>query len=131
MYLACLYINQYVPVSPAVKLGVSLPQAIFDAIYLVWIWSALRRTLTYLKQKKQSYKYEILKKFAITLLTGTIVSVVLTLIWVFICMMGERDALWEIEWMFETCWLIILSVVLVVIAFVMRPGERSKMLVSI
>jgi len=87
--------------------------------------------LTYLKQKKQSYKYEILKKFAITLLTGTIVSVILTLIWVIICMMGERDALWEIEWMFESCWLIILTVVLVVIAFVMRPAERTKMLVSI
>lgn len=52
MYLATLYINQFVPVSPVVKLSVSVPQSIFDSIFIVWIGSALRRTLTYLKQKR-------------------------------------------------------------------------------
>lgn len=52
MYLGILYINQYIPISAAVKLGVSVPQAIFDSVFILWITSALHRTLTYLNQKR-------------------------------------------------------------------------------
>jgi len=71
-----------------------------------------------------------MKKFASTLLTGTLISLLLTLVWVCLCMMGERDTLWNVEWLFEISWFFILTVMLIVIAFVLRPGERSKMLVA-
>lgn len=71
-----------------------------------------------------------MKKFATTLLTGTALSLVLTFAWVCLCMMGERDTLWNVEWLFEISWFFILTVMVIVVAFVLRPGERSKMLVA-
>jgi len=94
----------------------------------MWIVGALRRTLAYLLQKGQSYKYGIIMKFAVTFVAGIVISLLLTVLWVGYLIFGERDDLWTIEWFFEICWMVTLSLMLFIIAIIMRPNTNSKIL---
>ena len=53
---ASFYINQHKPLSQSVKVMMALPGSVIQIVFLVWIVSALLRTLTYLKVKRQEYK---------------------------------------------------------------------------
>jgi len=55
------YINQYQLLSYSVKAMMVMPQSIIQVVFLVWIVSAMFRTLTYLKMKRQDYKLWIMK----------------------------------------------------------------------
>jgi len=49
---ASFYINQHKPLSQSVKVMMVLPQLVLEIVYLVWIITALLRTLSYLRQKR-------------------------------------------------------------------------------
>ena len=44
-----------------------------QVVFLVWIVSALLRTLTYLKVKRQEYKLSVMKRFALIFSIGVVI----------------------------------------------------------
>lgn len=54
-----------------------LPQIILEVVFLVWIISALKRTLTYLKIKKQEFKLAVMKKFALIFTIGVSIYILI------------------------------------------------------
>ena len=44
-----------------------------QVVFLVWIVSALLRTLTYLKVKRQEYKLSVMKRFALIFSIGVLI----------------------------------------------------------
>lgn len=74
---AVFYINQYKPLSQSVKFMMVLPQITLELLMLVWIISALRRTLSYLKMKRQDYKLSIMKRFAMIFSIGVSIYILI------------------------------------------------------
>ena len=64
-YNGIAYINHSSPVSGPVAMIVSLPLSILNTFFGFWIYSAFRRTLHYLSQKEQTYKFNIISKLFI------------------------------------------------------------------
>ena len=54
-----------------------LPQITLELLMLVWIISALRRTLSYLKMKRQDYKLSIMKRFALIFSIGVTIYILI------------------------------------------------------
>ena len=54
-----------------------LPQITLELLMLVWIISALRRTLSYLKMKRQDYKLSVMKRFALIFTIGVTIYVLI------------------------------------------------------
>ena len=48
---ACYYINQHKPLSATLKVMLTSPEIFIDILFLIWISSALLRTLSYLRLK--------------------------------------------------------------------------------
>ena len=44
-----------------------------QVVFLVWIVSALLRTLTYLKVKRQEYKLSVMKRFTLIFSIGVVI----------------------------------------------------------
>ena len=52
-----------------------LPQFILELVFVYLTFKALLRTLSYLKVKRQEYKLNVMKKFAVIFTLGAIVYV--------------------------------------------------------
>ena len=63
--------------SQSVKVMMVLPQITLELLMLVWIISALRRTLSYLKMKRQDYKLSIMKRFALIFSIGVTIYILI------------------------------------------------------
>lgn len=83
-YNGIQYINHYSPVSGAVALIVSFPLSILNCFFGFWIYSAFRRTLHYLVQKEQSYKYNLISKLFVSICVCLICSFFLFLAEIFV-----------------------------------------------
>ena len=54
-----------------------VPQGLLEVVFLVWIISALIRTLSYLKMKRQAYKLAVMKLFSIIFTIGVSVYILI------------------------------------------------------
>ena len=54
-----------------------VPQGLLEVVFLVWTISALIRTLSYLKMKRQEYKLAVMKLFSIIFTIGVSVYVLI------------------------------------------------------
>lgn len=76
-YNGIMYINHSSPVSGPVAMIVSLPLSILNTFFGFWIYSAFRRTLHYLSQKEQTYKFNIISKLFVCICICLFASFVL------------------------------------------------------
>lgn len=70
---AAFYINQHKPLSKGMKVMMALPQFVLQIVFLMWIVSALLRTLTYLKVKRQEFKLSVMKQFTLVFSIGVVI----------------------------------------------------------
>ena len=74
-----------------------LPQIILEVIYLFWIISALIRTLSYLKIKKQEFKLAVMKKFALIFTIGVTIYILIRTSKVMVETFNEDSDSWQNE----------------------------------
>jgi hypothetical protein len=67
-------------------------------------------------------------KFTIILAVAYTISVIAVIVELIIKFSGERDELWEYEWILESSWYTIFSLFIVAVMILMRPNSRSKLL---
>merc|ERR1719458_2376531 len=91
---ASFYINQHKALSQSVKVAMALPQFIMQIIFLIWIVSALIRTLTYLKVKRQEFKLAVMKRFMIVFTIGVAIYAVIRVAKIFFEVFNHDEEAW-------------------------------------
>lgn len=108
-----------------------LPQITLELLMLVWIISALRRTLSYLKMKRQEYKLSVMKRFAMIFTIGVTIYILIRIAkMLFEVSQQEVDA-WKHEHKFQIAWFLTFSATLIGSAWVFRPTDGSKTLAEV
>ena len=64
---------------------------------LIWILSALKRTLSYLKFKRQEYKLSVMKRFALIFSIGVTIYILIRLSKVLFEISSEESDAWQHE----------------------------------
>lgn len=100
-----------------------LPVAVLDAIFIMWIFTSLSRTLEKLLVRKLTAKLELYRKFTNTLA----VVVVLSIAWIgyevfFRYTYGEH---WQNEWIIMAFWNVISFVLLCVVCLLWAPSKNA------
>lgn len=98
---------------------------------LVWIISALRRTLSYLKVKRQDYKLAVMKRYALIFSIGVTTYILIRLSKVFFEISTKESDAWQHEHKFQIAWFLTFTATLFASAWVFRPTEGSKMLAEV
>ena len=62
----------------------ALPYFCVEIVFLVWIISALLRTLSYLRVKRQDYKLQVMKRFALVFTIGASIYVIIRISKIFV-----------------------------------------------
>ena len=73
-----------------------MPQFLLEVVFLVWIISALIRTLSYLKQKRQDFKLAVMKRFGLVFTIGVSLYTVIRIWKIFYELFNDTDA-WQNE----------------------------------
>ena len=74
-----------------------LPQFILEILFLVWIISALLRTLSYLKVKRQEYKLMVMKSFSLIFTIGVSIYVIIRISKVLFELLNHDADAWQNE----------------------------------
>ena len=128
-YNGIIYINHNSPVSGPVALIVSFPLSILNTFFGFWIYSAFRRTLHYLLQKEQTYKFNIISKLFVCVCICLFASLVLFVMEIIVLITYQRDTDWMILWAWESSWFWIFTLFVLSIIIILKPDEKSAMLV--
>ena len=75
----------------------SLPYFGLEIVFLTWIISALLRTLSYLRIKRQDYKLQVMKRFALVFTIGASVYVIIRISKVFVEIFDQDADAWQNE----------------------------------
>jgi len=110
-----------------VTILVSLPLAICNTIIFFWILMAFRRTLLYLRQKKQDYKHDVM----VRIFESFIFCLALTILIYSLEIGGRRndanlDKRWKINCMQEKSYFFVFTLFTVCMMCVLRPTECSR-----
>lgn len=107
------------------KLLLVLPVAVLDAIFIMWIFTSLSRTLEKLLARKLTAKLELYRKFTNTLA----VMVVMSIAWIGYELFfkasyayGER---WQYEWIILAFWNAISFILLCVVCLLWAPSRNA------
>lgn len=75
----------------------ALPQSVIQVVFLVWIVSALLRTLTYLKVKRQEYKLSVMKRFTLIFSIGVVIYTIIRISKIFFEIFNQDSDAWQNE----------------------------------
>ena len=119
--------RQTLRISVGVKLMMNFPLYVLDLLFALWIAMALRRTLSYLHAKNQTYKLRIMKTYAIVLAMGVAVILLTEIIRSMDFIMSSKPS----HWRFTAIEFSIVTLILSVSAWVFRPQPGSKNLAEV
>ncbi|KAE8669894.1 Detected protein of confused Function [Hibiscus syriacus] len=101
-----------------------LPVSLLDACFIVWIFSALSRTLEELQIRRSMAKFALYRRFANTLA----ISVLLSIAWVgyelYFNAADPLSELWQRAWIIPAFWNLLAFVLLVVICSLWAPSNN-------
>lgn len=129
-YNGIMYINHSSPVSGPVAMIVSFPLSILNTFFGFWIYSAFKRTLHYLGQKEQTYKFNIISKLFVCTCICLLASFMLVILDIIAALTYSRDTDWTIMWAWESSWFWIFTLFVMSIIVILKPDEKSAMLVE-
>jgi len=119
--VASFYINQHKALSRSIKVMMALPQFLIEVVFLIWIVSALLRTLSYLKVKRQDFKLRVMKQFAIVFSIGVVTYALIRLTKIGYEVLSVSEDSWRNEHKFQIAWFFTFTVTLMGAAWVFRP----------
>merc|ERR1712096_177724 len=99
-----------------------------NAIFMIWIYYAFRRTLYYLKSKQQDFKFKIISILFLTFCICAFWSVILIIYTIVNTVSETRDREWQSEWFRESAWMMIYTCFVIAISHILRPNESSDLL---
>ena len=110
---------------PGAKLLLILPVSALDALFLVWTFTSLSKTLTQLLLRRQMQKLALYRVFT----NALALTAVLSLMWLgFEVWFKSTDVInqkWEFVWVIGAFWHVLSFVLLCVICLLWRPTDMS------
>ncbi|XP_002971001.2 transmembrane protein 87B [Selaginella moellendorffii] len=107
------------------KLLLVLPVAIIDALFILWIFSSLSKTLESLQAKKQTAKLELYKRFTNFLALAVIASIVWIGYEFYLKSTEAYNIQWQNAWVVLAFWIVLSYVMLCVICYLWKPSQNS------
>lgn len=72
-----------------------------------------------------------MRKFAFSLIITLAIVCVMVILDVIYKVILDRDDFWKIQWIFYACWFVIFTGFLFWVMILLRPNERSRLLMEI
>jgi hypothetical protein len=127
-YEVAVYLNKITPVSSSVQLGVSVPLTFTNAVYFFWIVRSLETTEKTLKQRGQTVKGKMIKRFYYLLVVCYMISVAAVCLEIYARTTLDLLNQWQYNWIIEASWFSIFSFFQLCICVLMRPTATSRLL---
>ncbi|KAH0465505.1 hypothetical protein IEQ34_005608 [Dendrobium chrysotoxum] len=106
------------------RLFLVLPVALLDAVFIVWIFSSLSKTLEKLQVRRSVAKLDLYRKFTNSLA----VSVLLSVAWIgyelYFNATDPLSELWQRAWIISAFWNVLSYILLGVICFLWAPSQN-------
>ncbi|XP_078154989.1 uncharacterized protein LOC144551063 [Carex rostrata] len=111
--------------STKAKLLFVLPVSMMDALFIIWIFTSLLRTLNKLQARRMTAKLEIYRKFTTALVAATVVSLGWIGFEVYFRTTDIYNQKWQTTWVIPALWQVISFSVLCVICSLWAPSQNS------
>lgn len=111
--------------TPGERIILVLPVAVLDAIFILWIFTALSKTLALLQTKKASHKLELYRKFTNALALSVVVSVVWIGYEMYSRVSDKFNENWQNDWITSAFWHVVTFLLLTVICILWAPSQNS------
>lgn len=102
-----------------------LPVAILDAIFILWIFTSLSKTLALLQTKKASHKLDLYRKFTNALALSVVVSIAWIGYEMYSKVSDKYNENWQNDWIMAGFWHILTFILLTVICILWAPSQNS------
>mmetsp|Transcript_1135 Transcript_1135/g.2014 ORF Transcript_1135/g.2014 Transcript_1135/m.2014 type:complete len:521 (-) Transcript_1135:1470-3032(-) len=102
-----------------------LPVAVLDAVFILWIFTALSKTLAQLQQRRQTAKLELYRHFTNTLAVAVVISVSWIAYEMYFKVTDQFNERWQSDWITGAFWHALNLSINAVICFLWRPNEAS------
>lgn len=102
-----------------------LPVAILDAVFILWVFTSLSRTLNQLQARKATSKLELYRRFTNTLALMVWVSVAWIAYEMYYKVTDQYNERWQSDWIASDFWYILNFVFLTVMCALFRPSNYA------
>lgn len=120
------YVGTINDVAGRARVFLVLPNALLDAFLILWIFTALSRTLDQLQAKRSTVKLDIYRKFSNALAITVIASVAWIGFEVYFKATDPFNERWQGAWVITAFWDIVAYVLLCVICYLWAPSQSSQ-----
>ncbi|KAK0588923.1 hypothetical protein LWI29_007141 [Acer saccharum] len=120
------YVGTVNDISGRARLFLVLPDAFLDAFLILWIFTALSKTLEQLQAKRSSVKLDIYRKFSNALAVTVIASVAWIAYEVYFKATDPFNERWQSAWVITTFWDVLAFALLCVICYLWAPSQNSQ-----
>ncbi|KAK9909695.1 hypothetical protein WJX75_006282 [Coccomyxa subellipsoidea] len=102
-----------------------LPVAILDAVFILWVFTSLSKTLAQLQARRAGTKLELYRRFTNSLALMVWVSVAWIAYEMWFKVTDQYNEKWQWDWITSDFWYTLNFVFLLVICFLFRPSFNS------
>eukprot|EP00898_Chlorokybus_atmophyticus_P006929 jgi/Chlat1/7237/Chrsp58S00882 len=107
------------------RVFLALPVAILDAVFILWIFTALSRTLAQLQSRRQTAKLDLYRKFTNTLAISVIISIFWIAYDMYFKVSDQYSERWQSEWIINAFWHMLTFGINCVICMLWAPSQNS------
>ncbi|GBG59861.1 hypothetical protein CBR_g66668 [Chara braunii] len=111
--------------APAARMFLTLPVAVLDAIFILWIFTSLSRTLSQLQARRQTAKLELYRKFTNVLAITVVVSVAWIAYEFYLKVEDQYVENWEMDWIVHVVWQALNFGLLCTICYLWAPNQNA------
>ncbi|KAL5857162.1 hypothetical protein ACOSQ3_004620 [Xanthoceras sorbifolium] len=120
------YVGTINDISGRARLFLVLPDAFLDAFLILWIFTALSKTLEQLQAKRSSVKLDIYRKFSNALAVTVVASVTWIAYEVYFKATDPFNERWQGAWIITAFWDVLAFALLCVICYLWGPSQNSQ-----
>lgn len=102
-----------------------LPVAVLDAVFIMWIFTSLSRTLTQLQARRQLPKLHLYRHFTNLMAVAVIISVVWIGFEMYFKVTDSFNEAWQSDWVTGAFWHVLNFVIVVGICALWRPTDTA------
>lgn len=107
------------------KVVLVLPVAVLDAVFILWIFTALARTLAQLQSKRTTHKLELYRKFTNTLAIAVMVAVGWIGYEIYFKVSDPFNERWQSDWITGCFWHLLTLLLLSIICLLWAPSQTA------
>lgn len=114
----------------SVRIATFAPVCAFNAVFMLWVYAALMRTLAYLASKADTLKYQLMKCFGIWVIFYYVVLIIFAALFILLNMTEAEDS-WLTVYKLESISFSAFTVTLIAVMIVFRPNENSPVIAQV